>query len=226
VLRVGTKHVGYAVPGIDLSRGVERRLGYDTAIKRLVDIVLAVLGLVASAPIWIAIVVAIKLDTPGPAIFMQERIGLNGRPFRFYKFRSMYADAEERLAEVLAQNETDGPVFKMRHDPRVSKVGKFLRRTSLDELPQLVNVLKGEMSMVGPRPPLPHEVAAYRPADMIRLSVKPGLTCLWQVRGRSTVGFEAWMEYDREYVRRLSPRLDLEILVQTVWAVVSCRGAY
>ena len=116
--------------------------------------------------------------------------------------------------------------LEMRRDPRVTRVGAFLRRTSLDELPQLVNVLKGEMSMVGPRPPLPSEVARYRPEDMIRLSVKPGLTCLWQVRGRSTVGFDKWMEYDREYVLTSSLTVDLAILVQTVWAVVSCQGAY
>ena len=177
-------------------------------------------------PILLAILVAVRLDTPGPAIFVQERVGRRGRTFRFYKFRSMFVDAEVRKAEVLSRNEVDGPVFKMRRDPRVTRVGGFLRRTSLDELPQLVNVLKGEMSMVGPRPPLPREVAQYRPSDMIRLSVKPGLTCLWQIRGRSTIGFEKWMEYDREYVRNLSPWLDLSILVRTVWAVLSCRGAY
>jgi len=203
VLRVGTKPVAYTAPGFDLARTVQRRLGYEHAIKRLVDILLAGLGLIATSPISLAIVLAIKWDSPGPAIFVQERVGLNGRVFKFYKFRSMYVNAEQRLVEVRAHNEVDGPVFKMRHDPRVSPVGKFLRRTSLDELPQLFNVLKGEMSLVGPRPPLPREVAKYRPADMIRLSVKPGLTCLWQVSGRSTVGFDQWMEYDREYVRRL-----------------------
>jgi exopolysaccharide biosynthesis polyprenyl glycosylphosphotransferase len=226
VQRVGTKPVVYTAPDFDLARSVQRRLGYETTIKRLIDILLASLGLIATVPISLAIALAIRWDSPGPAIFVQERVGLNGRVFRFYKFRSMYVDAEQRLAEVRSKNELDGPVFKMRHDPRVSRVGKFLRRTSLDELPQLVNVLKGEMSMVGPRPPLPREVAKYRPADMIRLSVKPGLTCLWQVSGRSTVGFEGWMEYDREYVRRLSPWLDAAILVRTVWAVLSCRGAY
>ena len=226
MLRVGTKPVAYTAPGFDLARALHRRFGYETVVKRLLDILLASLGLVATSPIWLAIAVAIKLDSPGPAIFVQQRVGLNGRPFKFYKFRSMYANAEQRLADVRAHNELDGPVFKMRHDPRVSRIGKLLRRTSLDELPQLVNVLKGEMSMVGPRPPLPREVAEYRPADMIRLSVKPGLTCLWQVHGRSMVGFEAWMEYDREYVRRLSPWLDLNILMRTVWVVLSCRGAY
>ncbi len=209
-------------PVIYLRRGML----YRSFFKRLLDIVLASLGLVASAPIWAAIVVAIKLDSPGSAIFVQQRVGLDGKRFKFYKFRSMHVDAESRLAEVQARNEVDGPVFKMRRDPRVTRVGTFLRRTSLDELPQLVNVLMGDMSMVGPRPPLPNEVARYRPADMVRLSVKPGLTCLWQVRGRSTVSFEKWMEYDREYVRNVSPWLDLTILVQTVWAVLSCRGAY
>jgi exopolysaccharide biosynthesis polyprenyl glycosylphosphotransferase len=198
---------------------------YETA-KRALDLVMATLGLISTAPIWLAIVIAIKLDSPGPAIFVQDRVGLNGRRFRFYKFRSMHVDAERRLAELRAQNEVDGPVFKMRKDPRISKVGAFLRRTSLDELPQLLNVLKGDMSMVGPRPPLPREVEKYRPSDIVRLSVKPGLTCLWQIRGRSTLGFETWMEYDREYISNLSLRLDLSILVRTVWAVLSCRGAY
>ncbi len=201
-------------------------LGYEEALKRLLDIVLATLGLVATLPVWLVIVLAIKLDSPGPAIFVQQRVGLHGRHFRFYKFRSMYADAEQRLAEVQAHNEIDGPVFKMRKDPRVSKVGAFLRRTSLDELPQLINVLRGEMSLVGPRPPLPREVEQYRPGDIIRLSVKPGLTCLWQVSGRSNVSFDQWMEFDREYVRNMSLWLDLQILLRTVWVVVSCRGAY
>ena len=198
---------------------------YET-VKRALDLAMATLGLIASAPIWLAIVIAIKLDSPGPVIFVQERVGLHGRRFRFYKFRSMHVDAERRLAELRAQNEVDGPVFKMRKDPRISKVGAFLRRTSLDELPQLLNVLKGDMSMVGPRPPLPREVEKYRPSDIVRLSVKPGLTCLWQIRGRSTLGFETWMEYDREYISNLSLWLDLSILARTVWAVLSCRGAY
>ena len=203
-----------------------RRFVYEERLKRLLDVVLATLGLVATLPIWLGIAVAIMLDSPGPALFVQERVGIHGRRFRFYKFRSMYTDAEQRLAEVLVQNEIDGPVFKMRNDPRVSRVGAFLRRTSLDELPQLINVLKGEMSLVGPRPPLPREVEQYRPGDAVRLSVKPGLTCLWQIRGRSQVGFDLWMEYDREYVRNLSLLLDLQILLRTVWVVINCRGAY
>lgn len=194
--------------------------------KRVMDLVLAAVGLVGTLPIWIAIVIAIRLDSPGRAIFVQERVGIHGRRFTFYKFRSMHVDAEHRLHELQAHNEIDGPVFKMRSDPRVTRVGSFLRRTSLDELPQLINVIKGEMSLVGPRPPLPKEVACYRPSDAIRLSVKPGLTCLWQVRGRSNVGFDQWMEYDREYVTSRSLKLDVAILIETVWAVLSCRGAY
>jgi exopolysaccharide biosynthesis polyprenyl glycosylphosphotransferase len=205
-----------------------RRLwfAYQAPLKRLLDLLLAVLGLIGTLPISIAVVVAIKLDSPGPAIFIQERVGLHGRRFRFFKFRSMYVDAEQRLAELQVHNEIDGPVFKMRHDPRVTKVGRFLRRTSLDELPQLLNVLNGEMSLVGPRPPLPREVEQYRPGDVVRLSVKPGLTCLWQISGRSEIGFDQWMELDREYVRNMSLWLDLRILAKTVLVVLSCRGAY
>jgi exopolysaccharide biosynthesis polyprenyl glycosylphosphotransferase len=211
-----------------LDRAWSRRgvFGYEAFFKRLLDLVLASLGLVASAPIWLAIVIAIRLDSPGRVIFVQDRVGLRGRRFRFYKFRSMHIDAEQRLAEVQSSNEATGPVFKMRRDPRVTKVGGLLRRSSLDELPQLINVLKGDMSLVGPRPPLPKEVEYYQLNDMVRLSVRPGLTCLWQIRGRSTVSFEQWMEFDREYVRKMSFWLDLSILVRTVGAVLSARGAY
>lgn len=199
---------------------------YENFLKRIVDVVLAGIGLVAALPIWLAIVIAIRLDSPGPALFVQERVGQRGRRFRFYKFRSMHVDAESRLPEVAASNEVDGPVFKMRRDPRVTRVGGFLRRTSLDELPQLINVLRGDMSLVGPRPPLPREVAEYRPSDAVRLEVKPGLTCLWQISGRSTVSFDQWMEYDREYVHSISLWLDIRILVRTVGAVLSMKGAY
>ena len=209
-----------------LHQARHRWFPYEHTIKRLMDVILATIGMIGCAPIWLAIVVAIRLDSEGPAIFVQERVGLHGRPFRFYKFRSMYLDAEQRLAEVSAGNEMDGPVFKIRKDPRVTRIGRFLRRSSLDELPQLINVLKGEMSLVGPRPPLPREVEQYRPGDVIRLSVKPGLTCLWQIRGRSEVGFDEWMEFDREYVRGMSLWLDLQILFRTVMVVLTARGAY
>jgi len=202
------------------------RYFYEGVLKRALDLLLSSLGLLAVLPIWLLIVAAIRVESPGRAIFIQERVGLHGRRFRFYKFRSMYVDAERRLAEVMTQNEADGPVFKIRNDPRVTRVGAFLRRTSLDELPQLINVLIGEMSLVGPRPPLPREVEQYRPSDAVRLNVKPGLTCLWQISGRSTVSFDEWMELDREYIRNLSLWLDVSILLRTVGAVLTMRGAY
>jgi exopolysaccharide biosynthesis polyprenyl glycosylphosphotransferase len=226
VLRAGAERVNYGEAMFAVVHQPRRWYRYDTFLKRLVDMVLSGLGLLAIIPLALVISAAIKLDSPGPVIFAQDRVGRGGQRFRFYKFRSMYTDAEKRLSELKVHNEVDGPVFKIRKDPRISKVGAFLRRTSLDELPQLVNVLKGEMSLVGPRPPLPREVEQYRPSDLVRLSVKPGLTCLWQIRGRSTLGFDIWMEYDREYISRLSLWLDLSILVRTVWAVLNCRGAY
>lgn len=197
-----------------------------SSLKRLFDVVLSVLGIIGTLPLWVMIAVAIELDSTGPVFFVQERIGQNARPFRFLKFRSMRLDAESRLDDLRASNEVDGPVFKMRNDPRVTRVGRIIRRTSLDELPQLLNVLLGDMSLVGPRPPLASEVLHYRPEDRIRLSVKPGLTCLWVLRGRSNCNFDRWMEYDREYIRRSSLWLDLMILVRTIWIVVGGRGAY
>jgi exopolysaccharide biosynthesis polyprenyl glycosylphosphotransferase len=195
-------------------------------LKPLLDHVLAMLILIVTLPLWLLIAVAITVDSPGPVFYVQERLGLNGRPFRFYKFRSMYANAEQRLRELGPLNEVDGPVFKMRNDPRITAVGRLLRRTSADELPQLLNVLRGDMSLVGPRPPLPDEVERYRPRDGLRLTVKPGITCLWQIRGRSDCTFDQWMEYDQEYISRLSLGLDLSILVRTAWAVLNHRGAY
>lgn len=220
------ERINHADLSLGLRRSSRRPFPYETTLKRVLDLTLASLGLLATIPLWLAIVVAIRLDSPGRAIFVQERVGIHGRLFRFYKFRSMYADAENRVADLQSSNEVSGPVFKMRADPRVTRVGSLLRRTSLDELPQLLNVLKGEMSLVGPRPPLPKEVEQYRPSDAVRLSVKPGLTCLWQISGRSTVGFEEWMEFDRDYIRRMSLQVDVGILLRTVWAVVSCKGAY
>jgi lipopolysaccharide/colanic/teichoic acid biosynthesis glycosyltransferase len=220
------ERINHADMSLGLRRSSRRLFPYENTLKRVLDLALASLGLLATMPLWLVIVVAIRLDSPGRAIFVQERVGIHGRRFRFYKFRSMYADAENRVAELQSSNEVSGPVFKMRADPRVTRVGSLLRRTSLDELPQLLNVLKGEMSLVGPRPPLPKEVEQYRPSDAIRLSVKPGLTCLWQISGRSTVGFDEWMEFDRDYIRRMSLQVDLGILLRTVWAVMSCKGAY
>jgi lipopolysaccharide/colanic/teichoic acid biosynthesis glycosyltransferase len=202
------------------------RWSYGTTVKRALDLLLALVVLLCSLPIWALIVIAIKLDSPGPAFFSQERVGLRGRPFRFYKFRSMQDGADGAKVRVLHLNEVDGPVFKARTDPRVTRIGRLLRRTSLDELPQLINVVRGDMSLVGPRPPLPEEVVNYRSSDMVRLAVRPGLTCWWQVRGRSDCDFDTWMAYDREYVYGISLGTDIVILLKTVWAVLSCRGAY
>ncbi len=193
-------------------------------MKRMMDLLGAALGLLLFAPFMFLIALAIKLDSPGPVFFVQERVGLHGRRFRMYKFRSMVADAERRLAEVAHLNEMTGPVFKTARDPRVTRVGRVLRRLSLDELPQLFNVLKGEMSLVGPRPPLPREVAKYGPRERRRLSVKPGITCLWQVSGRNKIPFERWVELDLEYVERWSLWLDLKILARTVPAVLGLTG--
>jgi lipopolysaccharide/colanic/teichoic acid biosynthesis glycosyltransferase len=205
---------------------VHPRWSYNTTLKRGLDLSLAVVFLVCSLPVWLLIAVAIKLDSPGPVFFAQERVGHRGRHFRFYKFRSMRVGSDQARTEVQHLNEVSGPVFKVRGDPRITRTGRVLRRTSLDELPQLVNVIRGQMSLVGPRPPLPEEVAQYRASDMVRLSVKPGLTCWWQVRGRSNCDFDTWMAYDREYVYGLSLWVDLVILFRTAWAVLSCRGAY
>ena len=169
---------------------------------------------------------AIKINTPGPILYRSRRVGEGGRVFSFLKFRSMVRNAEMLRDELVHLNEVDGPVFKIARDPRITRVGAFLRRSSLDELPQLWNVWRGDMSLVGPRPPIPEEVLHYQPWQMRRLSVRPGLTCLWQVSGRSRVGFDEWMRMDLEYIDRRSFRLDLSILLRTVPAVLSGKGAY
>jgi lipopolysaccharide/colanic/teichoic acid biosynthesis glycosyltransferase len=215
-----------AANGGQLAFPVHPWWSYSTTVKRALDLVLAVVFLFCSLPLWGLIALAIKLDSPGPVFYAQDRVGLRGSRFRFYKFRSMQDGAEHARAQLEHLNEVSGPVFKVRGDPRITQVGSLLRRTSLDELPQLINVLRGQMSLVGPRPPLPEEVAMYRSSDMVRLAVKPGLTCWWQVRGRSTCDFETWMAYDREYVYGISLWVDLGILLRTAWAVLSCRGAY
>ncbi|SCL34192.1 Undecaprenyl-phosphate galactose phosphotransferase, WbaP/exopolysaccharide biosynthesis polyprenyl glycosylphosphotransferase [Micromonospora rhizosphaerae] len=197
-------------------------------VKSVFDRVSALLLLIVAAPLLLAITLLIRMSpgAGGPAIFRQERVGKNGRPFVIYKFRTMYVDAEDRLAELLDRNETDGGLFKMRDDPRVTRVGRWLRRLSLDEVPQLVNVLKGDMSLVGPRPPLPREVAGY-PADMRRrLVVKPGLTGLWQVSGRSDLSWEESIRLDLSYVENWSLTMDLAILLRTLSAVIRSSGAY
>lgn len=196
------------------------------AVKRLTDIVVAATMLMGLAPVIVVIALLIRVTTKGPALFRQERVGLAGRTFRILKFRTMYEDAEERRTEVEELNEADGPVFKMKKDPRVTPIGQYLRRWSLDELPQIVNVLNGDMSLVGPRPPLPSEVATYNPWESQRLLARPGLTCIWQVSGRSDVDFKTWVEMDIAYIANWTPALDLELLARTLPAVVKRDGAY
>jgi exopolysaccharide biosynthesis polyprenyl glycosylphosphotransferase len=197
----------------------------ELAFKRMLDLAVSMLILVLTAPVLLIAALAIRLSSPGSVLFKQERIGLNGRIFTLYKFRTMIEDAHERRGEVTHLNEMTGPVFKAKDDPRVTSVGRWLRKFSLDEIPQLWNVLKGDMSLVGPRPPIPEEVASYHRWHRRRLSMKPGLTCLWQVSGRNNVDFDRWMQLDLQYIDNWSPSLDLKILLRTIPAVLSGRGA-
>jgi len=196
------------------------------AAKRLLDIAVSLLLLALVVPVMAIAALAIKLTSPGSVVFKQKRIGLNGRMFTLYKFRTMIADAHERREEVAHLNEMNGPVFKAKDDPRVTAVGRWMRRFSLDEIPQLWNVLKGDMSLVGPRPPIPEEVASYHRWHRRRLSMKPGLTCLWQISGRNQIqDFDRWMELDLQYIDNWSPSLDMKILLRTIPAVLSGKGA-
>mgnify|MGYP002400770325 CR=1 FL=1 len=195
-------------------------------VTRIADIGLSVLGLVLGLPFWLCIALVIKLSSPGEAVYRQTRIGLNGQPFKVFKFRTMYKNAERGLDGLLERNEAQGPLFKIKDDPRITPVGKFLRRTSFDEFPQLLNVIKGEMSLVGPRPPLPQEVAQYADWQKERLSIKPGMTGLWQVRGRSDISFDEGVLMDLYYIENWSLRLYFMILLRTIPAVLFSRGAY
>lgn len=202
---------------------IERR-PYDVA-KRFFDIVLSLCGLVVLSPLFLITAVAIRLDSKGPAFYSQKRIGKNGKPFKMYKFRSMCVDAEQQLERLAALNERDGPTFKITHDPRVTRVGRFIRKTCIDELPQLINILRGEMSLVGPRPPLPNEVAVYTPYQMRRLGVTPGLTCFWQATKGEDTTFEEWVEMDLKYIRERSLKTDIKILFLTVRVVLLGKGS-
>ncbi len=193
--------------------------------KRVIDILLSLTLLLLFSPLIIVAIIAIKLESKGPVLFSQVRSGLNGRKFKLYKFRTMVVGAEMKKRELEKMNEMDGPVFKIRHDPRITRVGAILRKTSIDEIPQLINVLKGDMSIVGPRPPLPVEVELYKMWQRRRLSLKPGLTCIWQVSGRNRIQFEKWMEMDLEYIDKWSLWLDFKILFKTVFVVLFGYGA-
>jgi exopolysaccharide biosynthesis polyprenyl glycosylphosphotransferase len=196
------------------------------SLKRLLDIVVSAGALILTSPIFLITAIAIKLDSPGPVFFKQTRVGKWGATFGCYKFRSMYIDAEQRKAQLAAQNEADGPIFKIRNDPRITRVGRIIRKLSVDELPQLINVLKGEMSLVGPRPALPREVAQYNFDQLRRLDAVPGITGLQQVSGRSDLSFKRWVELDIQYIAEQSFVKDVEILLKTLPAVLTGRGAY
>ena len=196
-------------------------------LKTMGDIYFSILAIILLIPVFLTLSMIIRIGSKGPVMFKQERIGLRGRKFKLYKFRTMVIDAEEQLKKLQARNEADGPVFKIKDDPRITRVGRFLRKTGLDELPQLFNVVRGEMSLIGPRPPLEEEVKQYERWQLRRLSVKPGITCTWQiVPDRHEVSFEEWMELDLHYIDNWNLLLDLKILCLTVPAVLSARGAF
>lgn len=194
-------------------------------IKRILDLCGALGGIILLSPVMLIVAIAIKIDSRGPVFFTQERVGKNGKKFRMYKFRSMVINAEEILDKLKDKNEMTGPMFKMKEDPRVTKIGKFIRKTSIDELPQLFNVLKGEMSLVGPRPNLPREVAKFSEYHKIKLLAKPGLTCYWQVMGRSSIGFEEWMQLDVRYIEERSIWVDVKLIFRTVWVLFGDENA-
>lgn len=195
-------------------------------IKRICDVVLSAAALMILAPVFLMVAFVIKLEDGGSVIYVQERTGHNGKVFRMYKFRSMCQDAEKIHKELLEQNEMDGPAFKMKDDPRVTKIGRFIRRTSIDELPQLVNIVKGEMSIVGPRPLPTYEAEQCNEYQNQRLLVKPGLTCFWQCCGRNDIPFDEWIEMDLRYIREAGILTDFKLMIKTVGAVMRSDGAY
>lgn len=209
VLDNPSTQLGYNLEKLNISRGY-------LILKRLIDVVGAAIGMIVLSPILIVIAILIKIEDPkGKVVFSQGRVGQNGQMFKMYKFRSMVHNAEELKDTLMKQNERSGPMFKMKNDPRVTKVGKFIRKTSIDEIPQLINILKGEMSFVGPRPSLQKEVEQFEPWMMKRLDVKPGLTCYWQVYGRNNVGFEEWMKLDVKYVEERNILIDIKLIFKT-----------
>lgn len=195
-------------------------------IKRIFDIVASALGLILLSPLFLIVAYLIKKEDGGPVFFVQERTGLNNKPFKMYKFRTMCENASEMHKFLLEQNELDGPAFKMKEDPRITQIGKVLRRTSIDELPQLLNILKGEMSVVGPRPLPVYETAQMTEFQNTRHLVKPGLTCYWQVMGRTEIPFEEWMELDQKYLQKRSAATDIGLIVMTFRALFAGDGAY
>lgn len=213
----------------DLSKKIEvdyssQRYFYKYS-KRILDIIGALGGLILLSPILIVLGVLIKLESKGPIIFVQKRVGLNGKEFKMYKMRSMVVNAEEIKSKLNSKNEMSGPMFKIKNDPRITKIGKFIRKTSIDEIPQLINVIKGEMSLVGPRPSLPNEVNEFEDWMMRRFEIKPGLTCYWQVYGRNNIDFENWMRLDIKYLEERSFWVDIKLIFKTFFVLFGDENA-
>jgi exopolysaccharide biosynthesis polyprenyl glycosylphosphotransferase len=205
----------------------ENMFANNLTAKRFFDVLVSTMTLILLSPLLLLVILVITLDSKGPIFFFQTRVGENGKKFKMWKFRSMYIDAEERKAALMKENEMVGGVlFKMKNDPRITRVGRFIRKFSIDELPQLWNVLIGDMSLVGPRPPVPSEVAQYTPYQRQRLKVTPGITCIWQVSGRSEIPFPKQVEMDLEYINNQSFWFDMVLLIKTVPAVLKAKGAY
>ena len=209
---------------VEVAHEYKKNVGYFI-IKRIIDTIGAICGILLMSPVMIVVGIWIKLDSKGPVFFAQNRIGQDGKKFKMYKFRSMCMDAECLLDKLKDENEMSGPMFKIKEDPRVTKIGRFIRRTSIDELPQLFNILKGQMSLVGPRPSLPKEVVQFTSFQKQRLIAKPGLTCYWQVRGRSDISFKEWMEMDVEYIEERNTWIDIKLIFKTVGVLFGDEGA-
>mgnify|MGYP001572083439 CR=1 FL=1 len=203
----------------------EKSYIFYNIVKRTIDIIGSLLGIIALSPLFIIVAILIKRESEGPVIFCQERVGKDKTTFKMYKFRSMVQNAEELKEKLKDKNEMSGPMFKMNDDPRVTKIGRVIRKTSIDELPQLFNVLKGEMSLVGPRPSLPREVEQFEPWMLERLEVNPGITCYWQVSGRNNIDFEDWMKLDIKYVRERNTLIDIKLIFKTVFVLFGDENA-
>lgn len=226
VIKTASTSISHQESQLLIRDEINDRKGY-LFLKRCMDLIGGLLGIVLLSFVFLIVALLIKIEDPkGPIFFKQKRVGINGKEFEIYKFRSMVTDAEARLQDLLKYNEVSGAMFKMKEDPRVTKIGRLLRKTSIDELPQLFNVIKGEMSLVGPRPPLPREVKEYTSYDMQRLFVTPGCTGLWQVSGRNHVGFQEMVTLDLEYIEHRSVILDIKIIVRTIRVLFGSKNAY
>ena len=210
---------------MDINYNKENKITHYEFAKRILDFIASLCALVILSPLLLIVSILIATTSKGPVIFKQDRVGKNGVIFKMYKFRSMVANAEELKAQLEKDNEMNGPMFKIKNDPRITKVGRFIRKTSIDEIPQLINVLKGEMSLVGPRPSLPSEVKEFEPWMLERLTILPGLTCYWQVMGRNDIEFNEWMKLDIKYVRERNFWLDLKLIFKTFFVLFGDKSA-